>query len=78
LITMLMSGLGPIVAPADRFPALVAALGWLNPATYAASALRQTLIGPVTPRLWLDLGVLLAISAIMFWLVGRKLDWRQQ
>lgn len=78
LITMIMSGLGPVVAPSERFPALLVALGHLNPAVYAASALRQTLLGPVTGRIWLDLAVLIGASALVLWLVGHWLDWRQR
>ncbi|MBN1934440.1 MAG: ABC transporter permease [Anaerolineae bacterium] len=78
LMTMVMSGLGPVIAPPERFPTWLNILGRINPAVYAASALRQTLIGPLTAHIWLDLGVLLGVSAIIFWLVGRKLDWRQR
>jgi ABC-2 type transport system permease protein len=52
------------------------AAGWASPATYAASALRQTLLGPVTPRLALDLAVLVVIAALLLALVSRKLQWR--
>lgn len=77
LITMVMSGLGPVIAPAERFPTLLAWLGWLNPAVYAASALRQTLVGPLTARLWLDVAMLMGVSVVVLGLVGRRLDWRQ-
>jgi len=35
--------------------------------------LRQVLLGPVTPRLLLDLGVLVGVIAASFWLVNRKI-----
>lgn len=77
LLTFLLLALGPVVIPPDRLPGIVLALGWLSPATYAASALRQTLLGPVTARLLLDLAVLLGCSIVTFWLVSRKMQWRQ-
>ena len=77
LLTLVMLGLGPVVIPPDRLPQFLQTLGWFSPATYAASALRQTLLGPVTPRLWLDLAVMLLVGSFVFWLVDRKMDWRQ-
>ncbi len=77
LITFVLLGLGPVVIPADRLPGIVLVLGWFSPATYAASALRQTLLGPLTPRLLLDLAVLAGLSILIFWLVSRKMQWRQ-
>lgn len=50
-VTMVMAGLGPVVVPASRLPRFLVWLGWINPATYAASALRQAVIGPSTERL---------------------------
>jgi ABC-2 type transport system permease protein len=76
LLTLVMLGVGPVVIPPDRLPPFLQALGRLSPATYAASALRQTLLGPVTPQLWLDVSVLLLLGGFVFWLVDRKMDWR--
>ena len=76
VLTLLLTGLGPVVIPPDRLPVWMLSLGWLSPATYAASALRQVLIGPVTERLAVDLVVLAGFSLLAFWLVSRKLDWR--
>jgi ABC-2 type transport system permease protein len=53
-------------------------LGYLSPATYAASAFRQALLGPVTWRMALDLAVLRGAMALLYLLVGRTMDWRQQ
>jgi hypothetical protein len=49
-----------------------------NPAIYAASALRQTLLVSVSGRIVLDLIVLMGMIALVFWLVGKKMDWRQR
>lgn len=78
LVTLALAGLGPVVVPPERLPGIMLALGRLSPATYAASALRQALLGPVTGQLLADLAVLAAISALVLWLVGHKMDWRQR
>ena len=77
LVTLLMVGLGPVIIPPDRLPAIMLLLGRLSPATYAASALRQTLLGPLTGQIVPDLAVLVGFTLVTFWLVGRKMDWRQ-
>ena len=77
IVTMVMAALGPVVVPPDRLPAVLLWLGWLNPATYAASALRQTVIGPLTGRLVWDMIALLGSTILVFAVVGRTLDWRQ-
>lgn len=78
LVTLLLSGLGPVIVPPERLPDWLVQLGRLSPATYAASALRQTLLGPVTPQLGWDLAALAVIAALTLWVAGRRLDWRQQ
>jgi ABC-2 type transport system permease protein len=77
IVTMVAAALGPVVVPPDRFPRALLWLGWMNPATYAASALRQALIGPLTSRIALDLTVLIASTIVVFGIVTRILDWRQ-
>jgi ABC-2 type transport system permease protein len=69
--------IGPVLFPPERLPEIMQWLGRLSPATYAASALRQTLLGPVSSRLVLDLSVLLGFGAIGLWFVVRRLDWRR-
>jgi ABC-2 type transport system permease protein len=77
LITMIMAGCGPVIIPADRLPQWMLMLGTFNPASYAASALRQTVLGPVTISLAAELLVLIAWTVIGLWLVCSKIDWRQ-
>ncbi len=77
LLTILMLAIGPVLIPPDRLPGWLVWLGFLSPATYAASALRQVLLGPLTSRLLLDSAVLAACIIISFWLVDRKMDWRE-
>jgi ABC-2 type transport system permease protein len=77
ILTLGMVALGPVVIPPDRLSPIFLYLGYFSPATYAASALRQSLIGPMSGRILLDLTILIGLAAFTFWLVGRKLDWRQ-
>lgn len=65
-----------MVIPPDRLPGFMIVLGRLSPATYAASALRQTFLGPVTGQITIDLAVLLVAGLIVFGLVVKRLDWR--
>ncbi len=76
LVTLVLAGLGPVAVPPERLPGIFLILGRFSPATYAASALRQVILGPVTLHLWLDLGVLIAFAVAFLWLVGWKMDWR--
>ncbi len=78
LFTFLMLGLGPVVIPPDRLPHFLIQIGHLSPATYAASALRQALLGSMSAQIWIDLSVLLGWGLIAFWIVERKMDWRQK
>jgi ABC-2 type transport system permease protein len=75
LIAFLLLGFGPVVIPPDRLPGIVNTLSYLSPATYAASALRQTVLG-LSDRipLGLDLVVLAALLVGSLWLVGRQMD----
>ena len=77
LLTVVLTATGPVVIPPNRLPNWMLTLGQFSPATYAASGFRQALLGPVTPRIWLDLTVLALVSVIITWLVVRKMDWRQ-
>jgi len=78
VVSLLFSVLGPVMIPPDRLPATLLLLGHLSPATYAASALRQVVIGPITMQLGVDLAVLGGMSAFLLWLVERKMSWREQ
>ena len=77
VVSMLFSVLGPVMIPPDRLPPLLIWLGYFSPATYAASALRQAVIGPVTVWIAVDLMALSGMSAILLWWVERKMAWRE-
>ena len=77
LLTILMLAIGPVLIPPGRLPDWLVGLGFFSPATYAASALRQVLLGPLTNRLLLDVAVLAAFVVFSFWLVDRRMDWRE-
>ncbi len=69
--------LGPVLMPQGNLPGSLRLAGWFNPATYGASALRQTLLGPMTWQLGLDLFLLAGVSALFLYLVHRKMAWRE-
>ena len=76
LLTILMLTIGPVLIPPERLPDWLVWIGFLSPATYAASALRQVILGPLSFRLLLDTTVLTGCTLISFWMVDRKMDWR--
>jgi len=78
LLTLLLAGLGPVVIPPAQLPDWLVTVGRISPATYAASALRQTLLGPVSAVLLTDFLALMTFGLVSLWLVGRFLDWRQR
>lgn len=78
LLTLAFTAIGPVVAAPTRLPAWLLLLGHFSPATYAASALRQTLLGPITAQLSLDLLVLVGFTLALFGLTLRWMDWRQR
>ncbi|MBD2034040.1 ABC transporter permease [Leptolyngbya sp. FACHB-321] len=73
LVTLLALFIGPVLLPASRLPELVQIVGYCSPATYAASALRQTLLQPMTQRIIVDCVALTGFSFLTFWLASRKL-----
>jgi ABC-2 type transport system permease protein len=77
LLVLFLSGLGPVIIPPDRLPVFLVWAGRFSPATYAASALRQTLLGPISWQLAVDLAVLAIFVIITGWAVTRNMDWRQ-
>ena len=77
LLSFIMLGMGPVIIPPDRLPDIMIALGRLSPATYAASALRQVLLGPVTWQLALDALVLTGMAALSLGFTAYRMDWRQ-
>lgn len=76
LLVITMLAMGPVLIPPARLPDWLVTLGYASPATYAASALRQVLLGPVTGRLAVDVAALVSVIGLSFWLVNRKMDWR--
>ena len=74
LVTMLALFMGPVLLPASRLPEVLQLIGYFSPATYAASALRQTLLEPMTQRIVIDFVALAGSSFLTFWLVSHKLN----
>ncbi len=78
LVTAVLLGLGPVLIPADQLPEAIRQIGLLSPATYAASALRQVVLGwSDRIPLAVDLVILTTLSVGLLWLVGQRMDWRQ-
>ncbi len=78
VVTFTLLALGPVLIPPDHLPLFLHTLGRFSPATYAASAIRQTLLGPITSQLLWDLGMLLLFTVLMAYVVGRRLEWRNE
>lgn len=76
--TFVLTGCGPVLFPASHLPAVIRAAGVLNPATYAAAALRATLTGPVTAHLLADLVVLAGFGLGALLALLRLMPWRQR
>jgi ABC-2 type transport system permease protein len=71
----LLVGFGPVIIPLERLPRLIQTLSYLSPATYAASALRQTVLDmPDRIPLGVDLLVLAGLLIGSLWLVGQRMD----
>lgn len=78
LITLLLYGFGPVIIPPDRLPEVITQLSLLSPATYAASAVRQVVLGwSDRLPLVLDVTVLTGLAIVLMGLVTRRMDWRE-
>jgi ABC-2 type transport system permease protein len=76
LVTLALSGTGAVIIPAEKLPQWLVKLGALNPATYASSALRQSLLGGLTTYRT-DIAVLVVFGIASFWLAARTIEWRK-
>ena len=76
MTAFVFGGLGPVLFPAERLPEVLRLIGLINPAARAASALRQTLIGPLNEQIALDVVILFGFTVGISYLVELKLDWR--
>jgi ABC-2 type transport system permease protein len=77
ITTFLLFGFGPVLIPADRLPEIITTVSLISPATYAASALRQVVLGQADRiPLMVDVLVLVVVTLGFLWLVIRRLDWR--
>ncbi|MBW4608715.1 MAG: ABC transporter permease [Hassallia sp. WJT32-NPBG1] len=73
LVTMLALFIRPVLLRASHLPEVVQMVGYLSPATYAASPLKQTLLEPMAQGVIVDFVALTGFSLLTFWLVSRKL-----
>jgi ABC-2 type transport system permease protein len=75
--SFVLFGFGPVIMPLERLPEFMKTISLLSPATYAASALRQVLLGqPDRIPLLVDIAVLSGFTVAFLWLVTKRLDWR--
>lgn len=74
--TLAMVAVGPVTIPRELLPEFLIWLGYLNPATYASSLLRQTLIGPISSQALVDFGVLSVLAMVAWLLTQRRINWR--
>lgn len=76
LIFILLSA-APIFMPVAALPLPLQILSYFLPPTYAADALRQALglSGPIGLSFYLDLAILLLMTAAGFFVVSRRLRW---
>lgn len=75
-LTMVFVSCGPVLLPEDRLPSVLVGLGWGNPATYASSALRQALLGPVDlSRLTIDVAAMALCAMLGFLAVDKWMSW---
>jgi len=77
LLTLCLLGIGPVLVPSERLPNFLVTLGWFSPATYAASALRQVLLGEPGWRLLLDMAILVLLTVVVLWGVGARMEWQR-
>jgi ABC-2 type transport system permease protein len=76
VLSLLMIIIGDVLLPPMTLPKTAYFVGWLSPATYSASVIRQTLIGPVDfKRLGIDLVALLLFSIITFLITSKRIRW---
>jgi ABC-2 type transport system permease protein len=79
LTTFLLLAVGPVIIPADALPGVVQVIGLFSPATYAASALRQEVLGlPDRIPLAVDMLALTVLLLGFLWLVAQRIDWRER
>ncbi len=77
IVSFVLFGFGPVIVPLERLPDFMRTVSLISPATYAASALRQVILGQADRiPLSLDICVLVVFTAVTLWLVTGRLDWR--
>lgn len=74
LFSLALLCLGPVLVPRELLPEVLQRISVASPATYAGSALRQTLLGPVDAGLFLrDVGVLAGTALVTLPICARQM-----
>ena len=70
--------LSPVLVPASALPGMLRVTGVILPPSYAADALRRTLLGQLNSSLLLDIAFMILFAAGSIYLVTARLDWRSR
>lgn len=76
LLLILLVLASPIFIPSANLLLPLQVIGYLLPPTYAAEALRLALTADFSSSFYLDLGMLVALMVLSFFLIDRFLRWR--
>jgi ABC-2 type transport system permease protein len=77
--SLFLFGFGPVLIPLERLPAFMQTVSLLSPTTYAASALRQVVLGQADRLpLGVNLLVLSMLTVALLWFINQRLDWREK
>ncbi len=76
LLLILLLLASPIFIPLASLLLPLQVIGYLLPPTYAAQALRLALTADFNATFYLDLGMLIALMLLSFFLINRFLHWR--
>ncbi|WP_432570120.1 ABC transporter permease [Kineococcus sp. SYSU DK005] len=75
-VTLSLLALGPVAVPAHLLPEPLVWAGYLNPAFYAASLVRGSLLGGDLATVGRDVLALMAIALLAWALARRAMQWR--
>lgn len=76
LLLILLLLASPIFIPSGSLIIPFQVIGYFLPPTYAAEALRLALTSDFNSSFYLDLGMLIALMFVSFFLINRFLRWR--
>jgi ABC-2 type transport system permease protein len=78
VLMVLLMFFSPVMVRSSALPEVLRWLGYLMPTTYAAAAIRGFIGAGAGTSPWLAVLVLAAYSALLYFLVVTRLDWRRE